>query len=165
MTPTPGKGGRRRCCECRDWYAPERSAVKTQRTCGKKCRLRRRARQEKRRREADRTNAQADERERQRQHRARKRAEKGADPPRSQAGLYAQWCEVVEEILEELGQAQRRSQAGLRRRVRRQALKTLGAMCRSAEDSGQDRTLSLTGLNLEGLVVVGENALIVGHRH
>jgi hypothetical protein len=54
---------------------------------------------------------------------------------------------VVEEILEELGQAQRRSQAGLRRRVRRQALKALGEMWRSARDSGHDRSLSLTGLN------------------
>jgi len=49
--------------------------------------------------------------------------------------------------MEELGQAQRLSQAGLRRRVRRHALKTLGEMCRSAENSGHDRTLSLTGLN------------------
>ena len=147
MTPTLGKGGRRRCCECRDWYAPERSAVRTQRTCGKKCRLRRRARQEKRRREADRTNARADERERQRKHRARKRAEEGADPALSQAGLSAKLCGVVEELLEELGHAQRLSQAGLRRRVRRNALKTLGAMCRSAGDSGQDPPLSLTGLN------------------
>jgi hypothetical protein len=146
MTPTLGKG-RRRCCECRDWYVPERSAAKTQRTCGKKCRLRRRARQEKRRREADRTNARADERERQRKHRARKRAEEGADPPLSQAGLAAKLHEVVEEILQELGHAQRRSQAGLRRRVRRHALKTLGEMCRSAVDLGHDAPLSLTGLN------------------
>ena len=145
MTPTLGKG-RRRCCECRDWYVPEPSAAKTQRTCGKKCRLRRRARQEKKRREADRTNARADERERQRKHRARQRAEKGADPPLSQAGLSAQLHSVVEEILQELGHAQRRSQAGLRRRVRRQALKTLGAMCRSAGDWGHDPTMSLTGL-------------------
>jgi hypothetical protein len=148
MTHTLGKGGRRRrCCECRDWYVAEASAAQTQRTCSKRCRLRRRARQEKRRREADRTNARADERERQRKYRARKRAEKGADPPLSQAGLSAQLYSVVEEILQELGHAQRRSQAGLRRRVRRHALKTLGDMCRSAGDSGHDRTMSLTGLN------------------
>jgi hypothetical protein len=147
MTHTLGKGGRRRCCQCRTWYVPERSAATTQRTCGKKCRLRRRARQEKRRREADRTNARADERERQRKHRARERAEKAAaDPPLSQAGLYAQLCGVVEEILQELGQAHRLSQAGLRRRVRRSALKTLGEMCRGATDLGHDRTMSLTGL-------------------
>jgi hypothetical protein len=92
-------------------------------------------------------NARADERERQRKHRARKREEMGADPPMSQAGLYAQLCGVVEEILQELGQAQRLSQAGLRRRVRRNALKTLGDMCRNAGNSGHDRTMSLTGLN------------------
>jgi hypothetical protein len=147
MTHTLGKGGRRRCCECRDWYVPEPSAAKTQRTCSKKCRLRRRARQEKRRREADRTNARADERERQRKHRARKRAEEGADLPLSQAGLSAKLYGVVEEILEELGHAQRRSQAGLRRRVRRNALKALGEMCRSARDLGHDAPMSLTGLN------------------
>jgi len=148
MTHTLGKGGGRRCCQCRDWYAPEPSAATTQRTCSKKCRLRRRARQEKTRRAADRTNARADERERQRKHRARERAQKSAaDPPLSQAGLYAQLCGVVEEILQELGQAQRLSQAGLRRRVRRSALKTLGEMCRSAGNSGHDRTMSLTGLD------------------
>jgi hypothetical protein len=147
MTPTLGKGGRRRCCECRAWYVPKRSAAKTQRTCSKRCRLRRRAKQAKRRREADRANARADERERQRKHRARGREEKGADAPLSQAGLYEQLCGIVEEILEELGHAQRLSQAGLRRRVRRHALKTLGEMCRSAGDSGHDWTMSLTGLN------------------
>jgi hypothetical protein len=56
-------------------------------------------------------------------------------------------CGVVEEILQEMGQAQRRSQAGLRRRVRRNALKTLSEMCRSAGNSGHDRSMSLTGLN------------------
>jgi hypothetical protein len=147
MTPTLGKGGRRRCCQCRGWYGPKPSAAKTQRTCSKRCRLRRRAKQEKLRRKADLANARADERERQRKHRARQRAEEGADPPRSQAGLSTKLYSVVEEILQELGHAHRRSQAGLRRRVRRQALKTLGDMCRSAGDSGQDRTRSLTGLN------------------
>ena len=147
MTHTLGKNERRRCCECRTWYVPKPSAVKTQRTCSKRCRLRRRAKQAKRRREANRANARVDERERQRKHRVRRREEQGADAPLSQAGLDAQVCGVVEELLEELGQAQRLSQAGLRRRVRRHALKTLGEMCRSAGDSGHDRTMSLTGLN------------------
>ena len=88
-----------------------------------------------------------DERERQRKHRAQKRAETGADPPLSQAGLSAKAYVVVEEILEELGQAQRLSQAGLRRRVRRNVLKTLAEMSRSGGDLGQDTPLSLTGLN------------------
>jgi hypothetical protein len=56
-------------------------------------------------------------------------------------------CGVVEAILQEVGHAHRRSQAGLRRRVRRNALKTLGEMCRSARNSEHDRSLSLTGLN------------------
>jgi hypothetical protein len=54
---------------------------------------------------------------------------------------------AVEELLEELGQAQRLSQAGLRRRVRRSALKTLGNIYRSGGDLGHGSTLSLTGLN------------------
>jgi hypothetical protein len=54
---------------------------------------------------------------------------------------------AVEEILEELGQAQRLSQAGLRRRVRRSALKTLGNLYRSGGNLGHDSTLSLTGLD------------------
>jgi hypothetical protein len=65
----------------------------------------------------------------------------------SQAGLSAQVCGAVEEILEELGQAQRLSQAGLRRRVRRNVLKTLGEMSRSVGDLGHDPTMSLTGLD------------------
>jgi hypothetical protein len=65
----------------------------------------------------------------------------------SRAGLSAQVCGAVEEILEELGQAQRLSQAGLRRRVRRSALKTLGNIYRSAGNRGHDPTMSLTGLD------------------
>ena len=65
----------------------------------------------------------------------------------SQAGLSAKVYVVVEEILEELGQAQRLSQAGLRRRVRRNVLKTLAEMSRSGGDLGHDAPLSLTGLN------------------
>ena len=148
MTHTLGKNERRRCCECRTWYVPKPSAAKTQRTCSKRCRLRRRAKQAKRRREADRANARVDERERQRKHRVRRREEQGADAPLSQAGLDAQVYGVVEELLEELGQAQRLSQAGLRRRVRRSVLKTLGRIHRRGGDLGHDRTMSLTGLSL-----------------
>lgn len=146
MTQTLGKGERRRCCECRSWYVPEPSAVATQRTCSRRCRLRRRARQAERRREADLFNARADERERQRKHRARKREECGSDPPLSRAGLPAQVLVAVEEILQDLGQAYELSRAGLRRRVRRSALKTLGNLCRSGANLGQDGPLSLTGL-------------------
>jgi len=65
----------------------------------------------------------------------------------SQAGLSTKLHGVVEEILEEVGQAQRLSQAGLRRRVRRNVLKTLGKICRSGGELGHDRPMSLTGLN------------------
>jgi hypothetical protein len=92
-------------------------------------------------------NARADERERQRQHRERKRQDGGIGPPLSQAGLSTQVSGVVEEIMKELGQAQRLSQAGLRRRVRRNVLKTLRGICRSSGDLGHDRVLSQTGLN------------------
>ena len=103
----------------------KRSAARTQRTCCRRCRLQRRGRQEKARRRADLANAQADERERQRKHRAQKRQDGERSVPLSRAGLEAQVSEVVDEIMKELGQAQRLSQAGLRRRVRRHALKAL----------------------------------------
>lgn len=147
MTHTRSKRGRRRCCECRRWYVPEPSAATTQRTCSKGCRLRRRAKQEKVRREADLAGARADERERQRLHRARKREETGADPPLSRAGLSLKLYGVVEEILEEVGQAQRLSQAGLRRRVRRNVVKTLGEICRNGGDLGHDPAMSQAGLS------------------
>jgi hypothetical protein len=60
------------------------------------------------------------------------REKQGADPPVSQAGLSVQLREAVEEIVDDLGQAQRLSQAGLRRRLRRIAMKTLGKMDPSA---------------------------------
>ena len=106
----------------------------------------RRAVQERVRRAADLAGARADERERQRLHRLRKgdhAARAGA--PMSQAGLRWELNGIVEEILEEVGQAQRRSQAGLRRRVRRNVLKTLGEICRPRGDLGHDRAMSLTG--------------------
>ncbi len=143
MTQTPSKRMRRRCCECRKWYVPARSTANTQMTCSRKCRLRRRAKQEKARRTADLENARADDRERQRKHRERKREEKGADPPLSQAGLSVQLRAAVEEIVEDLGQAQRLSQAGLRRRLRRIAMKTLGKMDRSAGNLGT-RSVAVT---------------------
>jgi hypothetical protein len=146
MTQTLSKGGRRRCCECRSWYVPSPSAVNTQRTCSRRCRLRRRAKQAKRRREADLLNARVDERERQRKHQAGKREEGGLDPPLSRTGLPTQVRAAVEEILQDLGQAYELSRAGLRRRVRHSALKRLGNLCRSGANLGQDAPLSLTGL-------------------
>ena len=136
MTKRRVKRVRRRCSECRQWYVPAQSAVKTQRTCSKKCRLRRRAKLERARRAADLANARADERERQRRHRAQKGAKKGADPPMSQAGLYVQMQDIIEEIMEDLGQAQRLSLTGLRRRLHRIALKTYEKIERDAMNSG-----------------------------
>ena len=126
---------RRRCCECRRWYTPEPSAAKTQMTCGRKCRLLRRAKQEKARREADLSNARAADRVRQREHRERLRKAAAAGlktmaagpkvaaaEPVSRAGLSAQAVEAIGEIVEKVRQAQRLSQAGLHRQVRRVVL-------------------------------------------
>jgi hypothetical protein len=77
-----------------------------------------------------------DERERQRKHRARLREEQGVDPPVSRAGLVAEVRAAVEEMLEKLGQAQRLSLAGLRRQVRRDALKILAEFLPQGAESG-----------------------------
>lgn len=71
----------------------------------------------------------------------------GADPPRSLAGLSVQLHAAIEEIVEELVQAQRVSLTGLRGRARRIAWKTLRKIERDAENLGHDPSLSLTGLN------------------
>jgi len=88
-------------------------------TCGKKCRLRRRARQEQVRRKAALPAVLELERARQRHHRARQVASAGTGPPLSRAGLSAQASEVIKEIIEKLGHAQQLSRAGLRRRLHR----------------------------------------------
>ena len=116
------KTSRRRCCECRDWYTPKPSATQTQKTCGKKCRLRRRGKHARRRRAADIATVREVDRERQRDHRDRERAAAGVSPPMSRAGLSAQAAEAIEEIVENLGHAQRASRAGLRRQLRRFSL-------------------------------------------
>ena len=115
---------RRRCCECRCWYRPAPSTAKTQKTCGKKCRLRRRGKQEKARREADLPAVRKLERARTRCHRERQATPEGTGlegtgPPMSRAGLSAEVAGAIEEIIEKLGQAERMSRAGLRRRIRR----------------------------------------------
>lgn len=114
------KTSRRRCCECRGWYSPQPSSSQTQKTCGTKCRLRRRGKQEKKRREADLAAVRENERDRQRHHRERESA--GVSPPMSRTGLSAQAAEAVEEIIEKMGQEHRLSRAGLRRRLRRFSL-------------------------------------------
>lgn len=132
---------RQRCCECRRWYLPEASAAKTQKTCSRECRLRRRARLQRERRSEDLANAREDERDRQRRHRERERDTRaaharGPDPPLSLTGLSFQVLESIEQTIEDLGQAQRLSLTGLRRRLRRIALKKQGEMERGAENFG-----------------------------
>ena len=117
----PTSTSRRRCCECRDWYTPEPSALLTQMTCSRECRLLRRARREKRRRAANPSAAREDECDRQRHHREREQPG-GVSPAMSQAGLSPQAAEAVEEIIEKLRQEQRVSRAGLRRQLRRLSL-------------------------------------------
>lgn len=116
------EASRRRCCECRDWYMPKPSASQTQKTCGGKCRLRRRGKNEKKRRAADIAAVREDERDRQRRRRDRELDSAGVSPPMSRTGLSAQAAEAVEEIIEKLGQEQRLSRAGLRRQLRRFSL-------------------------------------------
>jgi len=70
---------RRRCCECREWYRPELTTTKTQMTCSKECRLRRRRRQAVRRRELHHEKHLAHERERQRKHRRKAAAPQVAE--------------------------------------------------------------------------------------
>jgi hypothetical protein len=118
----PKKTSRRRCFECRGWYRPEPSASLTQKTCGSKCRLRRRGKYEKKRRASDLGAAREGDRDRQRHHRERARASAGESPPMSRTGLSAQATDAIEEIVEKLGHAQRLSQAGLRRQLRRFSL-------------------------------------------
>ena len=115
-----GATPRRRCCECRSWYLPKVSTSKTQRTCSKKCRLRRRGRSERERRGANPVAAREAERERQRRH--RERAKAAGQEPMSRAGLSAKAAEMIEEIINKLEQKTRLSQAGLRRQLRRFAL-------------------------------------------
>jgi len=54
----------------------------------------------------------------------------------SLTGLSFQMVETIEQTIEDLGQAQRLSLTGLRRRLRCIALKNLGEMERGAENFG-----------------------------
>jgi hypothetical protein len=54
----------------------------------------------------------------------------------SRTGHSLQVLDAIEEIITELGHAQRLSQAGLLRRIRRGALKTLGKMEQAGRESG-----------------------------
>jgi hypothetical protein len=56
--------------------------------------------------------------------------------PLSLTGLSSQLLEAIEQIVEHVGQAQRVSLAGLCRRIRRIAMKTLVEMQRCGENFG-----------------------------
>jgi hypothetical protein len=60
----------------------------------------------------------------------------GTALPLSLAGLSSQLVESIEQLVENVGQAQRVSLAGLCRRIRRIAMKTLGEMQRCGQDFG-----------------------------
>jgi hypothetical protein len=141
------KPRRRRCSECRRWYTPEPSTRKTQKTCGKQCRLRRRAKQEKARREADLSNALKLERARKRRERERRATKEGTGPPMSRAGLSEQSLETIEEIIDKLGQSQPMSRAGLRRELRQLVL---GEIARSDAKTGTGST-DVTGRARSGI--------------
>ena len=83
-------------------FAPAPSALKTQKTCGQRCRLSRRAKHEAVRREADLPSARWTERARKRRQRER---QAGTGPRMSRAGLSAQASAAIEEIVDKLGHA------------------------------------------------------------
>ena len=70
-------------------------------------------------------------------HREKRRAGlTGADPPVSLTGLSPQVRVMLTEMEREMGQLYRLSLTGLRRRLRRKTLKSLGKMAREARDCG-----------------------------
>jgi hypothetical protein len=111
----PSQHQRQRCSECRRWYAPFPSAHVHQKTCGKGCRLRRRAEQERVRRAEDPARARSQERERQRAHRGRSDGSAGR---MSRAGLPMELVDLIERIRRDWGQELTVSLAGLSRDLR-----------------------------------------------
>jgi len=111
-----------RCSECRCWFHPKASARRHQKTCSEKCRRERRGKLARQRRQADPEHFRELEAGRQRRRRARLRAEAGAGPPVSRAGLDPQAAEILDDFIEKLGQREQLSRAGLRRGLRRVGL-------------------------------------------
>ena len=110
---------------CRAWYRPGPSTATIQQTCGKACRLLRRAQQQKDERKANLAGVRVLDRARKKKQRALGVAGKGAEPPMSRAGLGAQSLAAIERIVDKLGQEQRMSRAGLRRRLTHVALEEI----------------------------------------
>ncbi len=102
---------KKRCTECRCWYAPSGRAVKTQRICGAACRTKRRRRRARPRRGREGQAARGAERERQRRWRAAQRANPQVrDAARGHVtaichapasdSRYAEWQEKVRETVD-----------------------------------------------------------------
>lgn len=112
-----------RCVSCRHWFHPAASAEKTQKTCSSGCRRLRRNALARRRRTRDVFAARDAERER--QARCRRRDDGGsaratAPPgPMSRATLGPEMTAALEECLETVDTAFRRSRATLARALKR----------------------------------------------
>jgi len=107
-----GDGCRRRCTECRCWYAAGVAAAKTQRVCGAKCRASRRRKLARARRSKRVQDARVDERRRQRE--SRERREKGGCHAPPSASKFAK---IQAELLDYWDKAAALSRASLRRRL------------------------------------------------
>lgn len=133
---------RRRCTMCRKWYRPDPRTFHHQKTCGSKCRGRRRRWLARKRREQDLDLYREDERHRQRVCRARRREADGqgggftaVDPSRSRAGIILEVIELEEEILEIWDKS-----VGLSRSwLKRQLVQTLKDTAKSWDKVGQKR--------------------------
>src|SRR5437899_3071390 len=71
---------RKRCTECRRWFAPAATAATSQRVCGTECRKKRRLRLARARRAERVQEYRVDERERQRERRQRRREAENKGP-------------------------------------------------------------------------------------
>ncbi len=117
---TRKKRQRKRCCECRCWFEPARTAERSQKVCSQRCRERRRRKQAKRRRSDDLDGYRADERQRQADCRERRRDQgrEGAKSRQvSRATLSAQEAILRDEIIKSWDRMQEVSRARFERRV------------------------------------------------
>ena len=118
---TQKKRQRKRCCECRCWFEPSRTAERSQKTCSQRCRQERRRKQARRRRNDDLDGHRAGERQRQADCRERRRdqAQKGAKSRHaSRATLSRRKAILRDEIIESWDRMQEVSRARFERRVR-----------------------------------------------
>ena len=117
---TRKKRQRKRCCECRCWFEPSRTAERSQKLCSRRCRERRRRKQARRRRLDDLAGYRADERERQADRREcqRDRADESTKDRRlSRTTLSPQEAILRAEIIKSWDRMQEVSRARFERRV------------------------------------------------